>query len=129
MAAKARRGTLPLPREAWAGARGLRDFDERVTAPLHGFRDADHYYRVADCRPWLGRIRVPTLLVQARDDPFVPPEALADLERSLAGGAVRLELLPRGGHVGFVAGSPWRPRYWLEERLPAFLAPLLARAA
>ncbi|RMD80079.1 MAG: hypothetical protein D6809_02085 [Gammaproteobacteria bacterium] len=125
VAAKARRGGLPLPPAAWRGARRLADFDQRVTAPLHGFRDAAHYYAAADCRPWLARVRVPTLLVQALDDPFVPREAAEGLGRWLEEGAVRLELLPRGGHVGFVAGSPWRPRYWLEERLPAFLAPRL----
>ncbi len=100
--------------------RTFRDFDDAITAPLHGFRDADDYYRRASCRPYLRHIEVPTLLVQAEDDPFLMPQS-APHTHELAP-AVRLELYPRGGHVGFISGgTPWAPRFWLEGRLKAFL--------
>ncbi|MAA74824.1 MAG: hydrolase [Salinisphaeraceae bacterium] len=94
-------------------------FDDALTAPLHGFRDARDYYRQASCGPFLADIRRPTLVVHAEDDPFMTP-AVVPREADLAP-EVRLELSRHGGHVGFVAADRFgRPRYWLEERLPAF---------
>lgn len=99
----------------------FRTFDEHVTAPLNGFAGADDYYRRASCRPLLAGVGRPTLILHARDDPFVPPDAIPG-ENELAP-AVCLELSRRGGHVGFVAGRvPGRPVYWLEQRLTAFFA-------
>ena len=103
---------------AW---RTFRSFDEHVTAPLHGFAGAEDYYRRASSRPFLRGIGVPTLILHARDDPFMDPDVIPASEELSA--TTTLELSERGGHVGFVAGaSPWKPRYWLEERIPAFLA-------
>ncbi|HEX4331572.1 MAG TPA: hydrolase [Usitatibacter sp.] len=94
-------------------ARTLRDFDNVVTAPLHGFRDTDDYWTRASAKPWLAGIAVPTLLVNARDDPFLPESALPT-EREVSP-AVKLEFTRRGGHVGFVSGPfpgniDWLPR-------------------
>mgnify|MGYP006283108799 CR=1 FL=1 len=103
----------------------FRAFDEHVTAPLNGFAGAADYYRRASCRPFLETIDRPTLILHARDDPFVPPEAIP--AASELGPAAALELSERGGHVGFIAGRiPGRPVYWLERRLPAFFAAHLA---
>ena len=119
---KRRSVPLPLAVQDLSRLRSFWEFDEHVTAPLHGFRGAHHYYETSSCRPYLARIRVPTLLLQAQDDPFLDPIAIPGPEH-LADG-VTLELYERGGHVGFVSGTwPWRARYWLEERVPAFLAP------
>lgn len=96
------------------------DFDERVTAPLHGFASAQDYYRRCSSRFFVGAIRVPTLIIQALDDPFVYPHSVPELQELSA--TTRMELHPRGGHVGFVEGSPWRPKYYLERRLPEWLA-------
>ncbi len=119
---------VPLPGIGAVRLRGLaslRAFDAAVTAPLHGFAGVDDYYARASCRPWLGRIRVPTLILHAADDPFVPPEAIPAPDELAP--AVRLELAHRGGHVGFVAGaSPLRPRWWLEGRILDFLLERLA---
>ena len=111
--------------------RTFRAFDDAYTAPLHGFANVADYYRNASCGPKLKRIRTPVLIIQARNDPFATPQAVppaAALSES-----VMLELYPSGGHVGFVSGPPWRPRYWLEERIPAYLArafdPRLEQAA
>lgn len=91
-------------------------FDDAVTAPLHGFRDVHHYYDESSCRPYLARIAVPTLVLHAADDPFVPSEAVPQA-RDLAP-PVTLELSDTGGHVGFVGGSvPGFARYWLEARI------------
>lgn len=96
------------------------DFDHYVTAPLHGFDSARHYYATASCRRYLRDIRVPTLLVHALDDPFMSPRVVP--ETSELSPQIDFELYPHGGHVGFVYGSsPWRARYWLEERIPLFL--------
>jgi uncharacterized protein len=117
-------GPAPVDIEAALRCRTLMEFDDRVTAPLHGFRDAEDYYERSSSRGYLGRIRIPTLLIHAADDPFMTAAAIP-APGELAPG-VRLELSPAGGHVGFVEGRmPWRAGYWLERRLPAFLGPHL----
>jgi len=99
-------------------SRTLRDFDNVVTAPLHGFRDTDDYWTRASAKPWLPAIRVPTLILNARDDPFLP-EAALPTEREVSS-AVKLEFPPWGGHVGFVTG-PFPGRIdWLPRRLLHF---------
>ncbi|MBN8431550.1 hydrolase [Microbulbifer salipaludis] len=97
----------------------FRTFDHHFTAPLHGFRGVDDYYTRASSRPYLASVTQPTLLIHAMDDPFVCPNAVPT--PSDVSGAVTLKLSKRGGHVGFVAGSLWRPEYWLEQAIPAFL--------
>ncbi len=117
-----KRAARPLPSDVadFDADRTFRQFDDHVTAPLHGFADADDYYRRASCGPVLHQVRRPTLIIHALDDPFMMPSVVPTAE-SLSP-TIRLELSPRGGHVGFIAGGlPWRPRYWLEERIPEFL--------
>ena len=108
-------------------ARTLRAFDDVVTAPLHGFADEVDYWRRASCGPYLARVRRPTLLISAIDDPFVPPSALPD-PAALPPNVV-LELTERGGHVGFVEGWPWRVTSWAERRAVEYLAAVLSGAA
>lgn len=100
--------------------RSLREFDDKVTAPLHGFASAEDYYQKSSCRQFLKNIAVPTLLLQAKDDPFMTTDLLPE-EYELSPN-VKLELSEQGGHVGFIGGTvPWRPEYWLEKRVPEFL--------
>ncbi len=102
------------------GLHSFWEFDGRVTAPLHGFADAHDYYRRASSGYFLSAIRVPTLIIQAADDPFVFPHSLprpGELAPS-----THFELHARGGHVGFVEGPPHRPAHYLERRIPAWLA-------
>lgn len=114
----------PFPLARLAELRSFRRFDDRVTAPLHGFAGVDDYYRRCSSRGFLAGIRVPTLVIQARDDPFMTPDMLPSAAELSA--TTTLELSPRGGHVGFVGGPhPCRPRYWLDRRIPAFLAAYL----
>jgi hypothetical protein len=115
-------------------ARTLREFDDVVTAPLHGFRDTDDYWTRASSKPVLGRIQVPTLLLNARNDPFLPETALP--EQSEVSAAVRLEFPGKGGHVAFVSAPfpgnigwmPWRVTSFFEEAMAAREAGSNARA-
>ncbi len=115
------RSDAPVPLDELTTLRDFHTFDDRITAPLHGYAGVHDYYAQASCRPYLRRICVPTLILHALDDPFMRPEAVPDA--SELSPCVQMELSLRGGHVGFVAGRwPWRAEYWLEQRLPEFLA-------
>ncbi|HTY98524.1 MAG TPA: hydrolase [Rhodocyclaceae bacterium] len=98
-----------------ARADSLYEFDDTVTAPLHGFLGADDYWRRASAKPWLGGIRVPTLMLNAANDPFLPAAVLP--RRNEVSSAVSLEVPCEGGHVGFVAGTLPGRLDWLPERL------------
>ncbi len=100
------------------------EFDARITAPLHGFADVQDYYRRASSHYYLDRIQTQTLIVQAVDDPFVSADCLPQAAQLPA--CVELELHPGGGHVGFIDGSPRQPGYYLERRIPLWLADHLA---
>jgi len=104
-------------------ARTFAEYDRVVTAPLHGFADELDYWTRSSSGPYLARLRRPTLLLNARDDPFVPPGALPDPAALPPG--VRAEFPSRGGHAGFLDGLPWRVGSWAERRAVAFLATLL----
>lgn len=101
-----------------SGIRSFWQFDGQVIAPLYGFRDAAHYYAECSAGPRLPEIRTPTLMIQAEDDPFMTRAVLPG--QGDLGPGVTLELSRQGGHVGFVAGTPTAPEYWLEKRLVAF---------
>lgn len=112
--------------ETLKNARTLRDFDDIVTAPLHGFRDVAHYYGTVGCVHFLGDARVHTLLIAAEDDPFTPPEAMP---RELAEASPWLvpQWTRRGGHVGFVYGPhPFNIGYWDEDQVERFFLHLHA---
>ncbi len=97
----------------------LRDFDNRFTAPLHGFLDADDYYARCNCKQFLGRLRLPALLVSAEDDPFLP-EACYPIEEARDHPHLFLEIPTYGGHVGFMSFDH-DGTYWSERRTVAFL--------
>lgn len=101
------------------GMRTFWDFDGRFTAPLHGYADANDYYRRASSRYFLPDIRIPTLLIQAEDDPFVFRHSVPDSDELSA--CTTMELHHSGGHVGFVEGSLIKPQYYLERRIPQWL--------
>lgn len=95
-------------------------YDERIVAKLHGFKSADDYYHRSSSRQFLKNIAVPTLVIQAIDDPFMTAEVLPHAEELSKN--VHLEITPAGGHVGFISGkNPFKPLYWLEKRIPEFL--------
>jgi len=100
-------------RAALLAARDLHAFDNVVTAPLHGYRDTDDYWHRASARHVLHDITVPTLVLNARNDPFLPGEHLP----ASASAAVTLEYPAQGGHVGFPAGGPPGRIDWLPQRI------------
>ena len=115
-AAVAARREVPLAPEAARRIRFIREWDERVVAPRHGFAGAADYYRRASVAAVLGELRLPALLVAAEDDPMVPAAALLPaLEGAPAGLEVRW--LAAGGHLGF--GRELEPLVlgWLERHL------------
>lgn len=95
-------------------------FDEKVTAPLHGFPHVHAYYRESSSLGYLSKIATPTLVIHACDDPFMTPDVIPGEEELSP--AVTLELSAHGGHVGFISGNiPGIADYWLEKRIPAYL--------
>jgi len=113
--AKARRFPGRFDIQRARAALTLRDFDDAVTAPLHGFLDADDYYARSSAGPLLGAICTPTLLLHAANDPFLPVAALPQHQQLPA--AVMLEVHRHGGHVGFVHGALPGRIDWLPARL------------
>jgi uncharacterized protein len=112
-----------VPRERIESARTLYEFDDAVTAPVHGFSDADDYYSRSSSIRFLQDIRVPTLLLNAIDDPFLPRDVLDQVKRVAADNPrIEIEFPASGGHVGFVSGhNPLRPFYYAEWRVTEFL--------
>jgi hypothetical protein len=111
--AKARRFPHDLDARGARAIRTLYEFDDRYTAPLHGFRDAADYWTRASAHPFLTGITVPTLLLNACDDPFLTPESLPFAEAN-SNPLLFLETPARGGHVGFLdlerGIQPWSER-------------------
>jgi len=117
---KAGRFPERLDVEKVRGARTLREFDEAITGPLHGFAGATDYYAQSSSGPYVERVRVPLLLLSAEDDPFIPPRCLPR-EAARSNRFVTLEATARGGHLGFIAG-PLVPSFYAERRAIEFLA-------
>ena len=99
-------------------ARSLYEFDDAVTAPLHGFAGAGDYWLRASSKPWLKTIQIPTLVLNAQNDPFLPAQALPTCDQ--ASPAVKLDFLRQGGHVGFVTGNLPGRLDWLPQRILHF---------
>ncbi|MEQ1546284.1 hydrolase [Methyloglobulus sp.] len=96
------------------------EYDDRVVAKLHGFTDVHDYYNRSSSRQYLKSITVSTVLIQSVDDPFMTSEVLPNLDEISP--SVQLEFTQHGGHVGFITGHvPFKPQYWLEQRIPKFL--------
>ncbi|SAL37668.1 alpha/beta hydrolase fold protein [Caballeronia sordidicola] len=106
-------------RDAMLAARTMHAFDNAVTAPVHGFRDTDDYWTRATTGPFLPRIAAPTLVLNARNDPFLPGRVLPSVTEVSA--AVTLDQPAHGGHVGFMTG-PFPGRIdWLSQRVFGYL--------
>lgn len=99
-------------------AKTLRDFDDVYTAPMHGFKDAQEYWEKASSKPWLRYITLPTLVINARNDPFIPEPSLPGADEASA--SVTLHQPAQGGHVGFTSGAFPGHLNWLPARLARF---------
>ena len=111
-------GTIDVFRVAQA--QDLRDFDDAYTAPMHGFRDALDYWTHCASKPWLPHIATPTLVLNARNDPFMPEPALPGPDQASAN--VVMHQPAQGGHVGFVTGPFPGHLGWLPSRLEQFFS-------
>jgi len=110
---------INLKKEDLQKMRSIREFDEHYTAPIHGFLSANDYYAKNSARQFLKDIQTPTLIIHAQDDPFMTPEVIPKKEELSK--YITLEVSKQGGHVGFVGGSLFKPEYWLETRIAAFI--------
>ncbi|MBO1518359.1 hydrolase [Oceanisphaera pacifica] len=97
----------------------LREFDDKITAPVHGFSSAQDYYQSCSGLPMLEKISTQTLIIHAADDPFMDDTVIPDA--SDIPPAITYELSRGGGHLGFIQGSPWRPHFWLNPRITQWL--------
>ncbi len=95
------------------------EFDEAYTAPIHGFNSAKEYYKHSSSKQYLKNIATETLILHALDDPFMSQAVLP--KKDEISSKITLEVYPHGGHVGFISGNIFKPRYWLEERIIEYL--------
>jgi predicted alpha/beta-fold hydrolase len=109
-------------------ARTFREFDDAATAPIHGFAGAADYYARSSSSGYLRDIRVPTLLLHAADDPFLPAASFP-WAQVRDNPHLHATVTKRGGHVGFIEGAPWAPVFWAEEQAARFLAARLVDSA
>ncbi len=110
---------LDVPRSL--ASRTFWEFDDAATAPLHGFASAKEYYQRSSSNQFLADITIPTRLIHAADDPFLPATALPH-DAIRANALLDAHFTERGGHVGFVTGHPWSRRYWAEEMAVTFVS-------
>ncbi|PAJ73049.1 hydrolase [Pseudoalteromonas sp. NBT06-2] len=97
----------------------LWEFDDKVTAPLHGFKNAKDYYNKASSKAYLIKIETPTLIIHSVDDPMLSIKSVPD--NSHISEHVELNITEKGGHVGFISGkNPFKPIFWLEQRIPEY---------
>jgi uncharacterized protein len=106
-------------------ARTLLEYDEAVTAPIHGFADAADYYARSSSGPFVASVRRPLLLISAEDDPFVPG-ASVPVDALRENPCVTPRVSKTGGHLGFLQGPPWALSWWAEEQAIAFVGRHLA---
>ncbi len=99
------------------------DFDDAYTAPVHGFESAQDYYTKCSSKQFLKDIKIPTLIIHSKDDPFMTTDILPS-ENELSK-TINFELCEHGGHVGFISGSFLKPDYWLEKRVTSYFKSFL----
>jgi predicted alpha/beta-fold hydrolase len=111
--------TLGLSVKRIKAIKSIYEFDDIYTAPVHGFSDAHEYYALNSSKQFLAKIKIPTLMIHAYDDPFMPASVFpSDTELSKS---IQFELYENGGHVGFIEGSLFRPSFWLQKRIQSFI--------
>jgi len=110
---------IPITTDQLMNIDDLLEFDNQLTAPLHGFENAHDYYRKASAMPYLKDIAVPTLIIHSKDDPMLSIKAVPS--RQDVSEHVTLRISDKGGHVGFISGkNPFKPIFWLEKAVPCY---------
>jgi predicted alpha/beta-fold hydrolase len=116
------KGELDLSYHSIKRVTKLYEFDDLITAPLHGFKDAEDYYNRCSGIKRLKEISLPTQIIHAKDDPFMTDDVIP---KFVLPDNIDYRLFEQGGHVGFVTGSALKPRFWLEEVLPSYYQSLV----
>jgi predicted alpha/beta-fold hydrolase len=110
---------IPITTDQLMEIDDLLEFDNQLTAPLHGFESAHDYYEKASAMPYLKDIATPTLIIHAKDDPMLSIKAVPSSQD--VSKHVTLRISEKGGHVGFISGNnPFKPVYWLEQVVPNY---------
>ena len=112
------RNFINLKKENVRHISSIREFDEACTSRLNGFETASNYYAKCSSKQFLKDIKIKTLLIHARDDPFMTQEVLPTKEELSS--YVTLEVHTNGGHLGFISGSIFKPIYWLDKRIVSY---------
>jgi predicted alpha/beta-fold hydrolase len=112
---------MSIDKKQLVKAKNFEDFDNAYTAPIHGFKNANHYWDQSSSKPFLPTITLPTLLINAQDDPFLTPSCFPYKEAEESA-FLHLETPKKGGHVGFVSTTGINGVYWHETRIIKFLA-------
>ncbi|MEN4053073.1 hydrolase [Sulfurimonas sp. NWX79] len=99
-------------------------FDAAYTAKINSFASAQDYYTKSSSKQYLKKIKIPTLIIHAKDDPFMTQEVIP--KQKDVSNTIILEILEHGGHVGFISGSLFKPKYWLDKRVVTFFNAQLA---
>jgi len=109
---------IGLKKETVSTLKSFWEYDDLFTGPAHGFKSAEDYYTQSSAYPYISKIKRATLIIHAKDDPFMPSSVLPEVGQLSK--HITVELSDHGGHVGFIGGTLLHPKYWLEERIPAF---------
>ena len=107
------------PRNGFQTIRTIRQFDDVITAPCFGYRNAQEYYQAAGAKRVVAQICVPTLVITAQDDPFVPYSSFVEAQVT-SNPAIHLWAPERGGHCGFISRRSGAERFWAEQRIVEF---------
>jgi len=113
------------PQSGIGAVRSVREFDDKITAPQFGYRDAQDYYEVVGAKKVVAQVRVPMLMITAQDDPFVPYR-LFQRANPAQNPAIRFVATEHGGHCGFISNRSGAERFWAEQRIVQFCDELRA---
>jgi len=107
------------PKNGFGAVRSVREFDDKITAPQFGYRDAQDYYEAVGAKKVVAQVRVPMLMVTAQDDPFVPYELFVRANPA-RNPSIRFVTPEYGGHCGFISNRSGVERFWAEQRIVEF---------
>ncbi len=109
---------IGLKKEDVPALKSFWEYDDLFTGPIHGFENAKEYYTRSSAQQYIQHITKATLIIHAKDDPFMPVSVLPDEDELPEN--ITMEVSEHGGHVGFIGGTLLKPKYWLEERIVGF---------
>ena len=118
-ARKAKLFPARYPKDGFGAVRSVREFDDKITAPHFGYRDAQDYYDAVGAKKVVAQVRVPMLMITAQDDPFVPYELFVRADPA-KNPAIRFVTPEHGGHCGFISNRPGAERFWAEQSIVEF---------